>query len=137
MPSKYVLGREALRALLKKLPVAANAKLQESMTKSANDLAALQKSRVGVKSGTLRDSIRVEPFSRGGIGAIVKAGGPTTTKPVRNGRSEKYDYAMGQELGTQEMLAQPFFFPSYRQSKTKIKRNATTAVKKAIAEITK
>lgn len=137
MASKYVQGREALRALLTKLPKTAAQKLQTAMTKSANDLADLQRSRVPVDKGTLKASIRVEPFTRGGIGALVKAGGPTTTKPVRQGQSATYDYAMGQELGTQEQLAQPFFFPSYRQSKTKIKRRASLAVKEAVAEITK
>lgn len=137
MPSKYILGRDLLRATLAKLPKVAATELQSSMTKSANQLADLQRSRVSVKSGTLRDSIRVEPFTRGGIGALVKAGGPTTTKPVRKGQKATYDYAMAQELGTQDMLAQPFFFPSYRQSKPKIKRAASLAVKKAVGEVTK
>ena len=137
MASSYLLGRERLRAVLVKLPVAAKANLQATMTAEANSLAELQRKYVPVKSGALRDSIRVEPFSKGGIGAIVKAGGPTTTKPVRKGQSATYDYAMAQELGTQEMLAQPFFFPAYRQSKTKIKRHASKAVRQAVEDAQK
>jgi HK97 gp10 family phage protein len=130
-----VTGREALRALLLKLPKTAAVKLQASMTQSANDLAELQRSRVPVNTGALKDSIRVEPFNKGGIGAIIRAGGPTTTKPVRSGKSPSYDYSLGIELGTQEMLAHPFFYPSYRQQKPKIIRGAALAVKAAVAEI--
>ncbi len=133
MAGKYVLGRDLVRAVLAKIPKVAAVKLQTAMTASANELADLQRSRVPVKDGTLKASIRVEPFTRGGIGALVKAGGPTTTKPVRAGQSALYDYSLAQELGTQEQLAQPFFFPSYRQSKTKIKRRASKAVKEAVA----
>jgi len=137
MASRYVLGRQALRRVLEKLPKTAKAKLQASMTQSANELADLQRSRAPEKDGTLKASIRVEPFTKGGIGALVKAGGPTTTKPVRKGQSATYDYAMAQELGTQDMLANPFFFPSYRQSKTKIKRRASKAVRLAVEEAKK
>lgn len=137
MASKWVLGRQLLREKLNQIVPAARVELQKALTESGEALASRQRSLVPVKSGALRSSIRVEPFSRGGIGVLVKAGGPTTMKPVRSGQSAMYDYAMAQELGTQEMLAQPFFFPAYRQNKTKIKRRASLAVKKAIAEVTK
>jgi len=134
MASRAVLGREIIRGILNRIPKIARRKLQASMTASAEDLANLQRSRVPVESGALKASIRVEPFSKGGIGALVRAGGPTTTKPVRNGQSATYDYALAQELGTQEMLANPFFYPSYRQKKTGIRRKASTAVQAAVDE---
>jgi HK97 gp10 family phage protein len=134
----YILGRDLLRKALDKLPVIAKQKLQVALTAEANGLADLMRARVPVKDGTLRASIRVEPRKQAGlIGALIKAGGPTTTKPVRKGQSATYDYAMAQELGTQEMLANPFFFPSYRQKKTSIKRRASKAVRDAVGEITK
>lgn len=132
----YILGRDLLRKTLERLPVAIKQDLQVALTAEANALAGLMRARVPVKDGTLRASIRVEPRKQSGlIGALIKAGGPTTTKPVRKGQSATYDYAMAQELGTQEMLAQPFFFPSYRQKKTSIKRRASKAVKDAVAKV--
>lgn len=132
-----VLGREKLRSVLKKLPQAVRTELQSSLTKSAEIVASAQRSLVPVKDGILRDSIRVEPFSRGGIGVLIKAGGPTTTKPVRVGQTATYDYAMGQELGTQEMVANPFFYPAYRMKKSGVKSRATRAVKKAVEKTAK
>lgn len=132
----YILGRDLLRKTLERLPVAIKQDLQVALTAEANALAGLMRARVPVKDGTLRASIRVEPRKQSGlIGALIKAGGPTTTKPVRKGQSATYDYAMAQELGTQEVLAQPFFFPSYRQKKTSIKRRASKAVKDAVAKV--
>ena len=136
--NRYVLGRDLLRKTLEKLPKSAKIKLQAGMTESANALATNMRARVAVKEGTLRDSIRVEPRKQKGlIGALIKAGGPTTTKPVRKGQSAQYDYAMAQELGTQDMLAQPFFFPEYRRAKSSIKRRASRAVKEAVEDAKK
>lgn len=132
-----VTGRGLLRKTLAKLPKVVQVKLQAGMTAEANDLAALMKSRINDETGALSASVRVEPFTRGGIGALIKAGGPMTTKPVRNGQSATYDYAMGVELGTQEALASPFFYPSFRQSKTKIRRRASKAVTAAVQEVQK
>ena len=134
----YIIGRDLVRKTLDRLPVVVKAKLQAGMTASANEMADLMRSRVPVKDGTLKASIRVEKRKNPEIiGALIKAGGPTTTKPVRQGQSATYDYAMGQELGTQEMLANPYFFPSYRAKKTAVKRRASKAVREAVQEVTK
>lgn len=130
-----VTGRALLRAKLAKLPKVVQANLQAEITKSAEDMANLMRSRAPVRSGALRDSIKVTNFSRGGIGAVITAGGAATTKPVRNGQSATYDYALANELGTQDMLAQPFFYPSYRQRRPKVRRGMTKAVKAAIEEV--
>jgi len=137
MASNRVLGVQLLRAKLKALPKAIQVELQDSLTKSAEVIANQQRATVPVDDGVLRSSIEVTPFSRGGIGAIITAGGETTTKPVRQGQSATYDYAMAQELGTQEQLAQPFFYPSFRRGKAGARRRATNAVKKAVAKGTK
>lgn len=127
-----VTGRQRLRKVLNKLPKTAKAELQQAMNEGGEKIVARQKSLVSVKSGTLRDSIHYVPFSKGGIGVVIRAGGAATTKPVRQGQSATYDYAMAQELGTQEMLAQPFFYTGYRYSKTAVKRRASKAVRKAV-----
>jgi HK97 gp10 family phage protein len=127
-----VTGRQLLRAQLATLPKTVRGKLQEQLTASAEALAEEMRARAPVDSGALKQSIRVEPFSRGGIGAVVLAGGPLTTKSVRNGVDVAYDYAVGIELGTQEMLASPFFYPTYRRAKAKINRRSAKAVKAAV-----
>lgn len=134
MASNRVLGRELLRKRLAALPKAVKAELQTSLNQSAEVIAAQQRSLVPVKDGILRSTIKVIPFSRGGVGAIIVAGGEATTKPVRAGQSATYDYALAQELGTQEQLAQPFFYPSFRQKKATAKRRAAVAVRKVVAK---
>lgn len=136
MVSRTVLGREKLREVFRKLTKTARTELQQAMNEGGEKIIARQKALVPVKEGTLRDSIRYEPFDRGGIGVVIKAGGPATTKPVRKGQSATYDYAMAQELGTQEHLAQPFFFPGYRLGKTGVKRAASKAVRRAVEQAT-
>jgi HK97 gp10 family phage protein len=132
--SRRVLGVEALRAKLKALPPAVREELQTSLTESAETIAAQQRSLVAVESGELKGTIKVTPFSRGGIGAVITAGGEATTKPVRDGQSATYDYALAQELGTQDQLAQPFFYPSFRQKKAGARRKASKAVRAAVAK---
>ena len=78
-------------------------------------------------TGDLRDSIRVEQGKRE-TRALVKAGGAATT---RHG----YDYANAQEFGTEKMSAQPFFWPSYRARRPKIRREIKAAAVKAIKQI--
>lgn len=130
-----VTGTAALRALLLKLTPAVSAALQTTIEDQGNQLADLQRSRVKSKSGNTKQSIRVTPLSKGKIGVVVRAGGQLTTKPVKKGKSPTYDYAAAQELGTQKMLAQPFFYPSYRQMKPKIMRAITSSVNAAVATI--
>lgn len=137
MANNRVLGVQLLRAKLAKLPKAVQEEVQVALTKSAEAIAAQQRSMVPVANGTLRDSIRVEPFTKGGIGALIHAGGPTTTKPVRAGQSATYDYALAQELGTQDQLAQPFFYPGFRRKKSAAKGRASRAVKKAVEKAMK
>ena len=67
-------------------------------------------------------------------GQVVRAGGETTTRPVKEGQSETYDYALAQEFGTQKMFANPFFWPAYRFLKDKFGRRRTRAMNKAIKD---
>lgn len=132
-----VTGRQLLRATLARLPKQVKKDLQENLTASANELAGKMRLAAPVDEGDLRSSIRVKKFDRGGIGALVLAGGPLTTKPVRQGQSVRYDYSLAIELGTQELLAQPFFYPSYRRQRSKIRAKASKAVRSAVNKVTK
>ena len=80
----------------------------------------------------LRPSIRHYQTETGG--QVVRAGGETTTKRVRDGQFGMYDYALGQEFGTMKMPAQPFFWPAYRLLKKRFGGRRSRAMNKAIKD---
>jgi len=88
-------------------------------------------------TGNLRASIRKE---RGKKETIVRvmAGGALTTVAVRKGSGVPYDYAMAVEFGTRQAGAQPFFYPSWRLRRKRIRsamrRRITANIKKRSAE---
>lgn len=49
-----------------------------------------------------------------------------------SGSGVEYDYALANEFGTQEMTAQPFFYPTYRARAPQIRQNIEDAVTKAV-----
>lgn len=81
--------------------------------------------------GDLDASIRSEPGDHA-LQARVMAGGETTTRPVREGISATYDYAKAVEWGTENMEAQPYFYPAARLTRRRIKRNVNRAIRKAV-----
>ncbi len=82
----------------------------------------------------LLESIRVEE-GRKPLQVFVKAGGPLTTKEVRKGSGVSYDYALANEFGTQKMRAQPFFWPTYRLMKKRIRAAIAKKARKAIEQV--
>ena len=135
MAINRVLGRELLKKKLMALPKAVKTEVQAELNIAAGEVVSAQKALAAgnVDSGNLQMSIRFTPFSRGGIGVIFEAGGPLTTKPVRDGVDVDYDYALANELGTQDMLAQPFFYPGFRSKRASIRRRASKGIRKAVA----
>lgn len=127
-----VKGLAEFNRRMKRIPENVRRAAQEVIDANAADLVATQKSFVPVDEGDLRESIRTFPLGGLRVGAVVKAGGATTTRPVRNGISVTFDYALAQEFGTENMQANPFFFPAYRLNKRKHKARVTRAIKKAI-----
>lgn len=109
----------------------------DTMVVQASLLASEQRSLVAVgndeKAGAAKASIRVEMGKSTGKKAIVveiKAGGPTTTK-------DGFDYVRGLEFSTQDMPAQPFFFPPYRARRKAIRAATKKAVKLAVRDVFK
>lgn len=155
MASTKLQRRERAIRRMRTLPEAVKARAKVQMRANAEELAALMRRRAPVKTGALRDSIRVEDHSdESGIRFKVKAGGRPTMKKVRSGvqRSDflaavasalrsgrpankgEYDYAVGTELGNSQVQAQPFFYPSARQTKKRDKRRLNKAAKDGIGE---
>ncbi len=121
-----------LRRRLEAVPKSVKIAVEAAVDSAADDLVATARRLAPHDDGDLQDSIRKEVGDHD-LARTVKAGGPTTTRPVREGASATYDYAFAQEFGTQKMPANPFFFSAYRllrkQIVSRIKRAGSKAIK--------
>ncbi|MBX4993857.1 HK97 gp10 family phage protein [Rhizobium binae] len=122
----------AFRRRLAKIPRIVRKAMREAIEKDAEEWVRLAQSIAPVdpEDGVfLKPSIRSEPTETGG--QVVRAGGKTTTRQTENG---PYDYAVGQEFGTQHMPASPFFWPAYRSLKKRFTSRRRRALNKAVKE---
>jgi HK97 gp10 family phage protein len=109
------------QALLDALPAAIRAPITAATFDQASRLARAMTFATGrARTTALRNSIRVEQGRRP-TRALVRAGGPKTTV-------HGYDYALANEFGTSKMSAQPFFWPTYRAERKRIRRELKAAV---------
>lgn len=104
---------------------------------SAEDLARIMRSVVAFEEGDLRESIKVIPDkAKATVVRVVAGSGKTMVRSGAKGRP--YNYARAVEFGTVDTRAQPFFFPTYRLRKkkmrTRMKRKITASIKKRSAE---
>lgn len=100
----------------------------------ARRIAGSMSFRAGFKSGKLRQSIRIEEDAAN-LRVIIRAGGPLTTKPVRKGVKQTYDYALAQEFGTHKEHAAPFFYPTWRTGRARARGTINKAIKQAIEAV--
>ncbi|SFZ82422.1 phage protein, HK97 gp10 family [Devosia enhydra] len=125
-------GLARLNRRMAAIPKAVRDALQPALDKGADEMVRKMKSMAPKEDGDLVGSIRKEP-GRHELGRRIVAGGAATTKPVAEGHSAKYDYAVGQEFGTAEMEAQPFFHPAKREvaprARNRLKREARKAIR--------
>lgn len=115
-----------------KVPASIRRETSKAVAANAAEWVKVSKSTApqDPEDGTpLHDSIRHYATETGG--QIVRAGGATTTKPSAGGL---YDYAVGQEYGTSEMPASPFFWPVYRSFKKRWASRRSRAMNKAFKE---
>lgn len=82
-------------------------------------------------TGNLAQSIRKEPGKKETV-VVVRAGGASTTTEVSGGKP--YDYARAVEFGTQHMTAEPFFFPTFRLMRKKLRSSMRRKITKRIKE---
>ncbi len=149
-----MLRVEALRRKMERIPAAVRRQAKADYMLAGREINMLQRTLAPVDSGALRESIRTEPYDDPYIGAFVRAGGPKTTVQIGTrtydravvigsgdtaGRKKKaggfgvtYDYALAQELGTQDMDANPFFYTAVRAKRPSTKRRVRAGIKKAI-----
>ena len=84
------------------------------------------------ETGDLEESCTVVP-GKDDLEFIVQAGGPLTTKDIREGSGVPYDYAVGFEFGTSHQPARPFFYSTYNA----MKDDMQDALNEAVSEILK
>jgi HK97 gp10 family phage protein len=107
--------------------------LATAIKAEADRLADAIRAAAPVKTGALRDSVKVRR-TRNDLTLYVDAGGDATTKEVRQGSGVSYDYALATEYGTSKEHAQPFFYPTVRAMEDDIDANIAAAVEKALNE---
>lgn len=115
-----ISGLDKLARKLAKVPVEVKARAQSDLMLAGREINMLQRALAPQEDGVLRGSIRTEALPDGEVGVAILAGGAATTVKVRHsekGNSADYDYALGQEYGTQKMQANAFFWPGYRSRK--------------------
>lgn len=78
-------------------------------------------------TGALEASCTVAPGANA-LEYIVMAGGDMTTKEVREGSGEPYDYALGFEFGNSKQPARPFFYSTYNAMRDDMQKAIDEAV---------
>lgn len=126
MSTSTAASMARLRRRLARVPIEVRAAAAAQAAIEANNLTVAMKGSAPKDDGTLADSVRME-IGKNGDRFIVKAGGPKTTKPVREGASAKYDYIFASEFGTAKQPARAWFFPTYRARRKKIRHNIQQA----------
>jgi HK97 gp10 family phage protein len=111
-------GLERLKLKIARLPVEAHARMKEALDQSADELVAMQKRLAPRDEGDLINSIEKAP-GRHELAVIVRAGGKAAP------------HAKWVEYGTSKMAARPFFWPSWRALRKRIKGKMSRAATKA------
>lgn len=125
-----VLNLDRLNRRLAKIPGRAKSEIKRALEQGGDEIVSSAKALVQDKSGTLSGTVEKQP-GRHELEVLVTAGGKATTRPVRKGVDASYDYAMANELGTNEMAAQPFLRPAYRLVSKRVNGRVRRAVNKA------
>lgn len=108
--------------------------MRERARRLGEEIADEMRGRVPVKTGGLRDSIRVED-DPDNVGVIVLAGGtPETMRPTADGRGE-FSQALLVEFGTEHAPAQPFFRPVVNEYQKRIAEEMHDAAYEGSVEI--
>lgn len=151
--------RAKAKRVMKALPETVTKRLKAQNEANADELVDTIKGFVPVDKGDLRASAkREDATTQSRIAQRVSLGGGATTKAVgkrkydrevklgsgdttgrkkkAGGESVTYDYALGQEYGTEDMPANPAFWPAWRLKRRRFKSRMSRAGKKGIQEAT-
>lgn len=134
-----IIGTEKLKRKLEALVAVGKVEIKKAMETSADEIVALAKNLVPVDKGGLRDSIGWT-WGKAPKGAMTL--GKVQTDAVESGftitiyagNSDAY-YARWVEFGTQKMMAQAYFYPSYRALRKRSKSRVSRAIGKAAKKV--
>jgi hypothetical protein len=144
---------EGLGKLLRKMeliPKRAIKAAEQSLEQSADQIVAMMRRLVPKDQGALARSIGwtwgEAPKGSLVLGAVASGGGNErayaslkitiyagdATTIVKNSHGGEFQNALIQEFGTKAMPANPYFFPSWRASKSRAKAKLTRDIRRAI-----
>lgn len=132
-----VNGIPSVQAMFRRKAAAVVAAAKAQARKSGEDVAQGMRYLAPEKSGALRRSIRVEDAGtvatrggeRGFIGVKVKAGDSSTV--VTNARGARFQNAKLQEFGTRKRPASPYFYPTWRANRSRVRGAISRAIRRA------
>jgi HK97 gp10 family phage protein len=117
---------------ISQLPFKLKRQLAAAIAQKADRLANAIKAKAPVRTGALRDSVKVRR-AKGDLTLEVTAGGSSTTHGER-GPHGAADYALFTEFGTRKEPAQPFFYSTARAMQAEITDNITQAIEDVLDE---
>lgn len=143
-----VEGLARLQRKLALIPKSVTEAVRIELEKQATEMVSMMKRLVPFESGALRDSIgwtwgdapagsmvigtvKAGGAKRGAVGASY-ASMVITIYAGSSGKKGDTFYARFQEFGTRKMVANPFFFVTYRARRKSAKSALTKAMRKAI-----
>lgn len=144
-------GREHLKKRMMSLPEKMRSGVDVALSKSADEMVEAIKAAAPVRTGRLRDSIRKEPLGEGRIGYRVVGGfkggdgwhirfvefgtkASAGEAPRRNRNFKSVSVMTKVKRAHAGTPAQPFFWPTYRKFKSRIRSRRTRALKKGAQE---
>lgn len=131
-----VQGLRELKARWSSIPRRVTEAVQAEMEKQAEQVVQMMRRLVPVDQGDLRDSIGwTWGEAPKGAMTIGKVGGKeygTLRITIYAGGTKDSFHGVFQEFGTRNMAANPFFYPSWRARRKRVKSGITKAMNKAI-----
>lgn len=130
-----VEGLASLRRKLAALPEASQAAVRKALETGAGEIVAMAKRLVPRDSGDLQNSIGWTwgDAPKGSI-ALASGGSGEMRITVYAGNDEAF-YARWVEFGTASAAAHPFFFPSYRALRKRVRGRVERGVRKALKAV--
>lgn len=130
-----VSGLKELRRKLSALPDAMRAEIRAAMEKGADEMVAMARRLCPVEGGALRDSIGWTWGAPPGGSVVLAEGSDGVEKITIYAGDSKAFYARWVEFGTVTASAHPFFFPSWRSLRKRIKARTTRAVNASVKKV--
>lgn len=134
-----IIRMDRLKRKLARIPEEIKKRAQADLMLGGREINMLQRTLAPKDHGDLVASIRTEALTDGTVGVEIKAGGPATTKPVRNsekGNAPFFDYALAQEYGTEDQAPNAFFWPGYKARKPAVRKRVRAGVRRALKQAT-